>query len=401
MCQRYANAPCLYTQKHTTFSTAQLQQIDSLDEVVSKWLKRNHAILDEKTIVTIPVVFHIVWNTPDENLSEELILSQLDVLNQDFRGLNEDRAFFSKEFGFRGVDIGIEFCIASTDPHGFATSGITRTQTTIENIGQRTALYYSDMGGKDAWDTKRYLNIWVADMGVGFAGFGSMPGIGEPERDGVIIDYDNLGLTNNPPYDLGRTLTHEVGHFFGLKHLWGTGINNDRCSDDDGIEDTPPQSRTYFGDCPDIPQYSCGSADMFMNFMNFADDACLTLFSQGQKLRMIATLFALRSGLLTSHGCSEIENESAHTLFTSDFQVYPNPTKDYIYFSTELVLNTPSTIVLTLRNLAGQIVRKKEVEHGTSPYFYEVFDVTRLAAGTYILTLTSDSFRTCRKILIQ
>jgi hypothetical protein len=161
----------------------------------------------------------------------------------------------------------------------------------------RHAVHYDIYEGKSGWDPERYINIWVANLD-GILGSASFPGMAPfPEEDGIVIDPQFVGAIGvaTKPFDMGHTLTHEMGHYFGLYHIWGLG--NGGCSTDDFIEDTPEQETAYVG-CPEYPQHSCGTSNMFMNFMDFTDDRCLALFTRGQVERMQSALMGLRSSLL-------------------------------------------------------------------------------------------------------
>lgn len=255
---------------------------------------------------TIPVVFHIIYNNEFENISDDQIISQLDVLNSDYNSENDD--FFNIPDTFLNVasSSGIRFCLAQVDPMGNISSGITRTFTDLESFSMsEDKMKISSEGGVDPWDTEKYLNIWVCNLSGNLLGFATYPG-SDPSLDGVVIDYQYLGvLPNSPsPYNLGRTATHEIGHFFGLEHTFYAG-----CSDWDGCDDTPPISSSTFG-CPDFPQESCGSIDMTMNFMDYTNDACMCMFTFCQTNIMINTLNNQRASLLENSFCdySYIEN---------------------------------------------------------------------------------------------
>ena len=161
---------------------------------------------------------------------------------------------------------------------------------------------FSSSGGVDAWNTSDYLNIWVCNMSGGILGFAQFPG-GSAATDGVVVDYEYFGSIGSAtyPYNLGRTLTHEVGHWLNLRHIWG-----DSYCGDDLVDDTPTQE-TSNGGCQTFPHVTCNNGpngDMFMNYMDYSYDACLTMFTTGQKNRMIAALTTLRSSLLDSDACS-------------------------------------------------------------------------------------------------
>ena len=255
-------------------------------------------------IITIPVVVHLIFNTNEQNISDEQVRSQIDVLNRDYRRLNADNGNTPEAFRPFAADTRIMFCLAQVAPDGRPTKGIIHKYTTKEFFLGDDAMKYSAAGGDDAWDAKKYLNIWVCSLFGRSLGYATPPG-GPADKDGVVINYDVFGNTGTVryPYDKGRTTTHEVGHWLGLKHVWG----DDNCGSDD-VDDTPRQLGYNYG-CPAFPHVtSCSqtvSGDMFMNFMDFTDDACMNMFTTGQKMKMRG-LFALgnsRNSFLNSFAC--------------------------------------------------------------------------------------------------
>lgn len=256
------------------------------------------------SVVTIPVVVHIVFNNAQENLPDEQIYNQIAVLNEDFRLLNVDAGNTPAPFQPSVADVQIQFCLASADPLGNPTSGITRTATAHGAFQYPTNdMKYTALGGIDAWDTERYLNIWVCDIDA--LGYAPYPGTAPAAEDGVVVDFAAMGKGGvaASPFDLGRTATHEVGHWLNLVHIWGDA----ECGDDQ-VADTPVAEEAN-GGCPAFPRVtSCGNdpnGEMFMNYMDYVDDRCMFMFSAGQKSRMLATFMpgGGRDGLLTSGGC--------------------------------------------------------------------------------------------------
>ncbi|WP_207435181.1 zinc metalloprotease [Sabulibacter ruber] len=255
--------------------------------------------LTEEEVIQIPVVVHVIYAEDAFNVSDQKIASQLKVLNEDFRKRNPDHAKTPEEFKHLVADVGIEFVLATQDPEGKPTNGITRTYSTISGfdghgehkpIDDRT-LFFTSKGGHDAWPTDRYLNIWVVEMSdrhgnLGLAGYAHMPGA-DPRIDGVVIDPRTYGTL--PPLTkenaLGRTATHEIGHWLNLHHLNGQTPNG--CNSTDLVDDTPPASDAYWG-TPSYPQYSCGQSSLFMNFMDRVDDEAMYMFTKGQRARMRA-----------------------------------------------------------------------------------------------------------------
>ena len=277
------------------------RKISELESFTKNWIEQNanQAKSRNGEIITIPVVVHIVYKNEEENLSDLIIQSQIEVINEDFRMLNTNAQSIPDEFKSLAVDTEIEFCLASINPDGLPTTGITRTMTDVDCIADilevkddgKSRLFYEYLGGIDAWDTESYLNIWVASSCGKVLGITPSLAfsISVPEEDGVVIDYNYFGnncqSAESYPYHLGRTTTHEIGHYLNLYHPWSD------CDDPNGdyVEDTPTQEEPYYG-CPSYPQVSCGTNDMFMNYMNYVDDMCMSMFSQGQKMRMMAVL---------------------------------------------------------------------------------------------------------------
>ena len=277
-----------------------------------QWLKNNPAAKQSGVVTTIPVVFHVVYANMAQNISDAQIISQLAVLNADFRKLNTDTGSVPSEFKPVAADSEIEFCFALRDPSGNPTNGITRTSTTAGSFSSNDAVKQNSTGGKDGWPRNDYLNYWICNLGSGLLGYATFPG-GTDWRDGVVCGYDNIGAppanTFGGPYDQGRTGTHEIGHWLGLSHTFSGG-----CTFGDGIADTPPTDSSNFG-CPSI-QNTCSNDnpdmnDMTMNYMDYADDLCMYIFTEGQKDVMQGVLSTSRSSLKSSPGCAPLINLDA------------------------------------------------------------------------------------------
>jgi len=300
-----------------------------------KWLQNKKSTLNRfETLGTkenrlikyqIPVVIHIIHNGEPigsgRNLSHEQVISQIKVLNQDYQRLNADTLNTPEVYKPLAANIQLEFVLAKTDPNGLATNGITRT------FGSRSSYSVTsnevEVKSLSYWPAEDYMNIWVASLSGGFLGFSTfpvsdLPGIDEPEYnrllDGIIIDYRAFGSINDgdfpdlePQYNRGRTTTHEVGHYLGLKHLWGN--NTGDCTEDDYCDDTPLTTSGTSG-CPS-GKTECDSEDMIQNYMDYTDDVCMNLFTNCQKLRIITVMenSPRRKSLLTSPGLnSPLEN---------------------------------------------------------------------------------------------
>src|SRR5215207_1439679 len=185
-------------------------------------LATGRALLARTGITVIPVVVHVVSKTSAQNISDAQIQSQIDVLNRDFRQTNPDAASIPSAFGGLVADARIEFELATADPNGNATNGITRTTTTADSFVDDDGVKAAATGGADAWATDKYLNIWVCQLGNNLLGYAQFPG-GPANTDGVVILHSAFGTTAtaSAPFDLGRTTTHEVGHWLNLFHIWG------------------------------------------------------------------------------------------------------------------------------------------------------------------------------------
>lgn len=272
------------------------------------------------TIITIPVVVHIIHNGDavgsNENIAASRVISQIEVLNKDFRRLNADTT--NTPAGFRPVaaDVEIEFCLALRDPNGnpMPEPGIDRVQRT-ESTWSSTTNIDNILKPATIWDPNQYFNIWSVDFGgnglLGYAqfpegsGLAGMPtGAQGANSDGVVIVYSSFGLSGsgNAPYNLGRTATHEVGHWLGLRHIWGDG----GCGTDDFCNDTP-ESDASNRSCP-TTHVSCGTTDMVQNYMDYTNDACMNIFTQDQKTRMqtVMAVCPRRVNLLSSTVCTPL-----------------------------------------------------------------------------------------------
>ncbi|MEM6965779.1 MAG: M43 family zinc metalloprotease, partial [Bacteroidota bacterium] len=255
-----------------------------------------------QSIITIPVHVIIV-HPPGQavgagvNFSLAHVESQIQVLTDDFRRMNADA--INTPTVFPAGDSEIEFCLATVDPNGNPTDGITRYATN-QNLNSDELAIKTATG----WDRNTYLNFWVGpNLGslLGWAYLPTTTTLPDPTLDGIVVvscSFGGPGFGTCAPYDLGRTGTHEVGHYLGLRHVWGAG----GCSSDDGIADTPIQSGANFG-CPNHPSPTCNNGgDMFMNYMDYVHDDCMNAFTVGQGTRMNNILNTSRSSLLGAAG---------------------------------------------------------------------------------------------------
>jgi hypothetical protein len=251
----------------------------------------------ELSAITIPIVVHVVYKAAPENISDQQIQSQFAVLNADYNATNADIQNVPAPWKSLASNAKIQFKLASVGPDGKATNGIVRTKTDIASFAQDEAVKSTAAGGSDAWDTTRYLNIWVCSLGGGLLGYAQFPG-GPPASDGVVIRNTAFGTSGTAavPFNLGRTSSHEVAHFLNLRHIWG---DTENCTGSDLVADTPTQQLPNYG-TPTFPHVSCSNGpngDMFMNYMDYVDDRAMFMFTAGQVARMRATLEGPRKNL--------------------------------------------------------------------------------------------------------
>lgn len=347
----------------------------------------------------IPVVVHVVHNGEPlgtgANLSYEQVVSQIEVLNEDFRRLEGSNGFNDDPVG---ADSEIEFFLAGYDPDNnlMAEPGVDRVnggrdvwpkgiiQNPIENQLKPTTI----------WDTEKYLNIWTVNFGgfvgrnlLGYAQFPDMSGLdgladdeGSAETDGVVVGYKYFGSSGKgdfpelfAPFDLGRTTTHEVGHWLGLRHIWGDGD----CSVDDFVEDTPLSGESVNG-CPDVEVVTCAIPAMFQNYMDYTDDACMNIFTHGQKERMLAVLenSPRRVELLTA-----VLSTDTHDLV--EFEIFPNPTQNQLNLRLPTEIN--GQVFVQIRSITGQMVR--ELSTNSNQQDLITIDLSSLNAGSFLASL--------------
>ena len=354
-------------------------------------------------VIVVPVVFHVLYNTSAQNVSDQQVLSQLTVLNNDYRRFNADTINTPAPFKSVAADARIVFCLAKVNPDGKYTSGIIHKYTGAGLFLSDDEMKFSSTGGDDAWDSKKYLNIWVCNLFGRTLGYAVMPG-GPVEKDGVVIQYTAFGTigTAAAPFNKGRTATHEIGHWLGLRHLWG-----DAECGDDGIADTPPQE-TSNSNCASFPHLSSCSinsyGDMFMDFMDFTDDACMNMFTRGQANEM-RSLFALgnsRNSFLNSSVCDSslaqggpLPTDSSATSNNITISVYPNP------FSNQVTISGKNEADITgktikLYDVTGRLYITKVITTQKT-----TINVGNLPAGMYILKVEGGNSPKVFKLIKQ
>lgn len=295
-------------------------------------------LLSKQTIKTynpnlkyIPVVVHVIHDGGTNNISDAQIQSQIDVLNEDFRkiaGSNGDGA---------GVDTEIEFCLAKKDPQGRCTNGIVRINSPLSN---HQTYQRSQLKQLSFWDNTRYLNMYVVkniNSGSGILGYSSFPS-GPPDEDGIVVRHDYFGKIGTASTTLGRTTSHEIGHWLGLYHTFNNGCDVDTCSGGDYVCDTPPVANPNFG-CP-VGINSCTNdsyPDQIYNYMDYSNDNCKNIFTDGQKQRMQTTLTTLRYDIWQPWNIDSTGCDSGYVSSNC------NVIADYVTLTTDLCVGSSIT----------------------------------------------------------
>lgn len=303
-------------------SGAQVEDVNQFENWIEQKIKEQslNPSSTQKATRNIPVVVHVIHNGDavgsGENISAAQINSQITALNADYGATNTDFSSVPAAFQSVATNADIQFCLATVDPNGNPTTGINRVQLSAADYGSQGAVEAIKPGTQ--WDPTKYLNIWIVRFSSSFpilgyaqfptgSGLSGLPASGSANTDGVVIAYNAFGTTGAAayPYNKGRTSTHEIGHWLGLRHIWGEdGAGG--CSSDDYVTDTPNQQDENYG-CSSYPSTaSCSNGgDMWMNYMDYSDDRCMYMFTAGQKARFDAVLAnsPRRASLLTSNAC--------------------------------------------------------------------------------------------------
>lgn len=255
------------------------QRMNEIEDFTKRVIEHPEQFRLVNGIVEIPVVFNVLYRTAAQNVSLAQLQSQIDVLNEDFGATNADHNLTSTYNTVKAGDIGVRFVL----------DAVNRRSTTKTSWSTNDAMKKSAQGIAPTSPTTK-LNIWVCNMGGGILGYAQFPG-GAAATDGVVLDDNATGRTGTAaaPFNKGRTATHEVGHWMNLRHIWG-----DATCGNDQVGDTPLHNTANYG-CPAAGHLSTCTGtpvEMTMNYMDYSDDACMYMFSVGQRSRMLAIFAA-------------------------------------------------------------------------------------------------------------
>lgn len=370
---------------------ANKEDAEAIYSVPEEVLQYNDLKHGKKAVVTIPVVFHVIHEYGPENISKAQILDQMRILNEDFRRQNADTSNTRSIFKSIAVDCEIEFKLATKDPQGNCTDGITRTVSSLTNGGDEDAKKLI------IWDQSRYLNVWVVKTigrAANILGYAVLPTSNDKSGDGIIVRAAYVGSigTADPDY-AGRTLTHEVGHYLGLWHPFQNAGENDDCGTSncqrsgDWICDTPPVLNASFGcntsrnsctnDAPDL-------LDQIENFMDYADGKCANMFTRDQRTRML--------GYLSNTGTfGRASHVSASTASSTGINITNPcaPKPDFHVIGRQAIICEGKSVQFEDLSWNGEVVDRVWTFEGGSPSSstFQNPTVTYNAPGKYKVTL--------------
>ena len=364
--------------------------------------RQNARQTGKQITLTIPVIVHVVYNTPEQNISDAQVQSQITVMNEDFTATNRDYNNYDAGYGAVKGDFGIQFCVVQ----------IRHVATNKRSFGTNDGVKKTRQGGDGAIDPEHTLNIWVCNLGQNLLGYAQFPG-GPANTFGIVILYSAFGRGSQynliPAYNLGRTATHEIGHCLGLRHIWG-----DATCGNDFVDDTPLHNAANFG-CPGEGHRSTCTGtplEMWMNYMDYTDDRCMYFFSDGQGVRadfFISTDPQLQT-IVNSSACStrpgnhQLVNTSGGVntnslrLVKGDFSIYPTLTTGAV--NIELNAAKAGRADVTVYNQAGVVVMKQQLVtvEGSNT---KQMDLGGLMNGMYIMQVNQDGRRSVQKLVVQ
>ena len=303
---------------HPGAAEARVAAESSVREAANALIQRGG---EDDELYIIPVVFHVIHDNGEENISDAQIHDAMDILNADFRRMNADTGQIVAGFWDIAADVDVQFRLAKRDPEGNCHSGINRLQDELTYEGN------NEMKQLIHWPRHSYMNVYVAASAAGAAGYTNYPSDWGANTDGIVLRHDYVGsIGTSNPYR-SRTLTHECGHWLNLPHTWGSSNSpneQDNCDIDDGVEDTPQCLGSPVGLC-DLDRTTCGSLDNVQNYMEYS--YCSKMYTIGQRARMRAALnndVADRDQLWTAQNLEETGVFEEELLCKAQFSVNQN-----------------------------------------------------------------------------
>ena len=371
---------------------------EAYENAIQQWITDNPNNAN-RAVITIPVVVHVIYKNSSENIPDDQIINQIKILNEDYSYTNADGSTTPSAFKSLAANTGIQFCLAKRDPSNKPTTGIVRKSTTVQGFSTDDKVKFASSGGDNAWDTKKYLNIWTCYLTNGVLGYGEFPTGTQTNTYGLVCGYDVFGTpVQDPTYNKGRTSTHEIGHCFNLRHIWG---DEPACSADDQVTDTPMQKNEHYGK-PKYPETveRCNSSDpssMFMNYMDYTDDSHMNMFTKGQATRMLAIVNnPPYNALTTSTACMTVGTEEL--IFVNSLNIYPNPASHTVSIEFELAEADAGTI--GVYNTLGQsMLAEKQCRMNTGNNKHSL-DISSLPRGLYFVTIKIGNNTITRRVSV-
>ena len=391
-------------------------QIYQVHKENKKWLSENG---NSKEVITIPIVVHVIYRQTHANpgigtnIPNFQIEDQIRILNEDYSKTNSEfpnppRNTFVNYAG----NPNLKFCLATTDPNGNPTAGVTRTLSTKNSFNYNTEsndMKRNNTGGKDGWDPSKYLNIWVCDIAssgnTSVLGYAYLPGLQSWNawKDGLVVDFQHFGTVGNASSSSdGRTPTHEIGHYLGLYHTFCESSGGGCCDNDNtwgsNVYDTPATDDVYYGNvnantnnntCNDLFYgFNSDLLDMDENYMAYSNHTWM--FTYDQINEMNATLNGYRSSLKNSNVPVNCTGLVSNTNIDNNVKVFPNPAKNSISIETSF-----SNYSINLKNVLGKnILSLRNISYNKR------IDVSKFRNGTYVLEIATNSEKIISKIII-
>ena len=391
-------------------------QINQVHKENKNWILENR---NNKEVITIPIVVHVIYRQTHANIGIGTNIPNFQIEDQ-IRILNEDYSKTNSEFpnpprntfvNYAG-NPNIKFCLATTDPNGNPTTGVTRTQSTKNSFNYNTEsndMKRDNTGGKDGWNPSEYLNIWVCDIAssgnTSVLGYAYLPGLQSWNawKDGLVVDFQHFGTVGNSSSTSdGRTPTHEIGHYLGLYHTFCEASGGGCCDNDNtwgsNVYDTPATDDVYYGNvnantnnntCNDLLYgFNADLLDMDENYMAYSGDTWM--FTTDQVNEMTATMNGYRSSLKNSNVSVNCTGLVANNNIDNKFNIFPNPVRNNLSIETSF-----SNYSIRITDILGNnIYSIKNVSYN------KTIDVSGIKNGTYLIELTTNSEKKVNKIII-